>query len=157
MLNIDIEGEAELAARFAAMPDAIRAELAKKLAELAQKLEDKIKNDKLGGEVLQARSGALRDSIAVSLDDGVASIFSRGVKYAAAQEYGFSGEEAVTAHSRMIKQAFGKAIAPKTIFVRAFSRHMDLAEHSFMRSALDEMQDEIRGALTAAITEGLDP
>jgi hypothetical protein len=33
---------------------------------------------------------------------------------------------------------------------------MNLPEHSFMRSALDDMQDEIACALSDAVSEGLD-
>ena len=156
MLNVDIEGAAELAARVDAMPTAIRAALKDKIADLADRLVDKIKNDKLGGEVLRARTGALQGSIEASVDDAGASVFSAGVKYAFAQEYGFDGDESVAAHSRAIREAFGNAIAPKTIFVRAFSRHMNLPERSFMRSALDDMQDEITQALSDAVSEGLD-
>jgi hypothetical protein len=156
MLDVDIEGAAELAARFDAMPAAIRAALRDKIADLADRLVDKIKNDKLGGEVLRARTGALQGSIGSSVDDDGASVFSAGVKYAFAQEYGFDGDETVAAHARAIREAFGKAIAPKMIFVRAFSRHMNLPEHSFMRSALDDMQDEIARALSDAVCEGLD-
>ncbi len=156
MLDIDIEGAGELAARFDAMPAAIRAALKDKIADLADRLVDRIKNDKLGGEVLRARSGALRGSIGSSVDDDGASVFSVGVKYAFAQEYGFDGDETVAAHARAIREAFGKAIQPKTIFLRAFSRHMNLPERSFMRSALDDMQDEIARALNDAVSEGLD-
>jgi phage gpG-like protein len=155
MLSIEIEGEEELVARFAAMPEAIRAALAEKFATLAQKLEDKIKNEKLDGQVLFARSGKLRDSISANLDANGASLVAAGVKYAAAQEYGFIGGENVAAYSRTIKQAFGRAIAPKTIVVEAFSREMRLPERSFMRSSLDEMQDEIAQALREAVEEGL--
>ncbi|MGA8170014.1 MAG: hypothetical protein WB816_04150 [Methylocystis sp.] len=155
MFDVDIEGARELAARFDAMPAAIRAALKDKIADLSERLVEKIKNDKLGGEVLRARSGALQASIEASVDDAGASVFSAGVKYAAAQEYGFDGDETVSAHAREIREAFGKAIAPKTIFVRAFSRHMNLPERGFMRSALDEMQDEIAQALGDAVSEGL--
>ena len=58
--------------------------------------------------------------------------------------------------ARAVREAFGKAIAPKMIFLRAFSRHMNLPEHSFMRSALDDMQDEIARAFNEAVSEGLD-
>jgi phage gpG-like protein len=155
MLSLEIEGEEELVARFAVMPEAIRAALAEKFATLAQKLEDKIKDEKLDGQVLFARSGKLRDSIAVNLEANGASLVAAGVKYAAAQEYGFSGEENVAAHSRTIKQAFGRAITPKTIVVEAFSREMRLPQRSFMRSSLDEMRDEIAQALREAVEEGL--
>jgi len=49
-----------------------------------------------------------------------------------------------------------RAITPKTIFVRAFSRHMRLEERSYMRSSLAEMQDEIAAALREAVDEGLE-
>lgn len=155
MLSVEIEGDEELVARFAAMPEAIRAALALKFAALARKLDDKIKNEKLDGQVLFSRSGGLRDSISVSLDESGASFSTSGVKYAAAQEYGFSGGESVAAHSRTVKQAFGRAIAPKTIFVEAFSRQMRLPQRSYMRSALDDMRDEIAQALREAVEEGL--
>jgi hypothetical protein len=58
MLDVDIEGAEELAARVDAMPAAIRAALKDKIADLADRLVDKIKNDKLGGEVLRTRTGA---------------------------------------------------------------------------------------------------
>lgn len=157
MLSVEIDGDEELVARFAAMPEAIRAALAQKFAALAQKLEDKIKSEKLDGQALFSRSGRLRDQVSVSLNESGASLFTSGVKYAAAQEYGFSGEESVAAHSRAIRQAFGRAIAPKTILIEAFSRQMRLPERSYMRSALDDMTDEIAQALREAVVEGLQP
>jgi hypothetical protein len=60
MLDVDIEGAAELATRFDAMPAAFRAALRDKIADLADRLVDKIKNDKLGGEVLRARTARCR-------------------------------------------------------------------------------------------------
>ena len=155
MMNVEVDGASQFAARLEAMPEAIRAALAPKIDALKDRLVEKIKSDKLGGQVLRARSGALQASIEASVEDAGASIFSSGVKYALAQEYGFDGDETVAAHVRVIRQAFGKAIAPKAVFVRAFSRHMNLPEHSFMRSALDEMQDEIAQALREAVSEGL--
>ncbi len=157
MLDVELAGANELVRQIAAMPDAIRTAVAQKRAELAQQLLDAIKA-KLSGETLASRTGALRDSIETSFDVELeARVFSSGdVKYAAAQEYGFDGEEFVAAHSREIKQAFGKAISPKTIFVAAFSRHMHLPERSYMRSSLDEMQDEIAQGFATAIKEGLD-
>ena len=155
MLSVEIEGDEKLAARFSMLPAAIRAALAEKFAELAQRLQDKIRNDKLDGQVLNARDGRLRDSIEIALDEHGASLMTSGVKYAAAQEYGFDGEESVAAHTRLVKEAFGRAIAPKTILIQAFARRMRLPEHSYMRSSLEEMQDEIAQALREAVEEGL--
>jgi phage gpG-like protein len=153
MLSVDIEGLDALEEHFAKLPSAMREALARKIEDLAQRLEQRIK-DNLSGAVLQAKSGTLRDSIEMRLEPSAASLVAR-TKYAAAQEYGFVGGASVCAHSREIREAFGRAIAPKTIFVRAFARAMDLPERSYMRSALDEMQDEIAAKLSDAVEEGL--
>ena len=124
MLDIDIEGAGELAARFDAMPAAIRAALKDKIADLADRLVDRIKNDKLGGEVLRARSGALRGSIGSSVDDDGASVFSAGVKYAFAQEYGFDGDETVAAHSPRDPGSLRQGDRPEGDFrARLFASH----------------------------------
>jgi len=153
MFDVEIEGADALDARLAVLPDAVRAALAAKIAELAQRLAEKIKGN-LSGAVLQSRGGALRDSIEADLGADMATFLAK-TKYAAAQEYGFAGAESVSAHSRTIKQAFGRAIAPKEVFVRAFSRQMNLPERSYMRSALEEMQGDIAAELAQAIREGL--
>jgi phage gpG-like protein len=150
MLNVEIEGLDALEERFVTLPGAIREALSHKIEDLAQRLEQRVK-DNLSGAVLQAKSGALRDSIEMRLEPSAAALVAR-TKYAAAQEYGFVGEESVCADSREIREAFGRAIAPKTVFVRAFSRAMDLPERSYMRSAFDEMQDEIAAALSSALS-----
>ena len=153
MLSVEIEGADALEERFASLPAAIREALAGKIEDLAQRLEQRVKEN-LSGAVMQSRSGSLRDSIEMRLEPAAAALVAR-TKYAAAQEYGFVGEESVCAHSRAIREAFGRAISPKTIFVRAFARAMDLRERSYMRSALDEMQDEVASALSDAVEEGL--
>lgn len=153
MFDVEIEGADELDARLAAMPDAVRAALAAKIEGLAQRLAEKIKSN-LSGAVLQSRSGALRDSIEADPGADMATLLAK-TKYAAAQEYGFAGVESVSAHSRTIKEAFGRAIAPKEIFVRAFARQMNLPERSYMRSGLGEMQGDIAAELADAIREGL--
>ena len=155
MLDIDIEGAGELAARFDAMPAAIRAALKDKIADLADRLVDKIKNDKLGGEVLalawarcRGRSDRRRRRRGERLFGGRQIRLRAGIRLRQRRD----GRRARLRDPG----GLGKAIAPKAIFVRAFSRHMNLPERRFMRSALDDMQDEIARALSDAVSEGLD-
>ena len=91
MLSVEIDGADTLAERFEKLPDKIRQALAQKSEELAQRLEQKVK-DNLSGAVLQGRSGALRNSIEMTLEPFGATLAAR-TKYAAAQEYGFAGQE----------------------------------------------------------------
>ncbi len=157
--SIDFVGDTAVEARLEGLPDALREALRRKVFGLTLMLEDYIKNDKLSGQVLNVVSGRLRRSIfstttetATSVEGTVAS--SGDVKYARIHEYGFSGPETVRAHSRTIKQAFGRAISPKTVFVKEFSREMHMPERSFMRSALADKREEIKQGLADAIHEG---
>ncbi len=93
MFSVSIGGDEALAARLQSLPATIQAVLRVKAEALARALSAHVTQDKLSGQVLRARSGALRDSIAAEVtgEDAkvLARVFSRGdVKYAAIQEYG---------------------------------------------------------------------
>lgn len=86
-------GEAAQSARFRDLPRAVQAAIRAKADQLARSLQAYVVQEELSGQVLQTRSGALRDSIAaeVSQDAGkvLIRLYSRGeVRYAAIQEYG---------------------------------------------------------------------
>jgi phage gpG-like protein len=153
-----LTGDEEALARLRAIPDVINAGLARAIAKLGFDLQQKVQQDELSGQVLSARSGALRSSIGVEIEQGpqriTARIFSDS-DYAAAHEFGFSGEVNVRASLRQIREAFGRPIAEKMIAVRAHSRTMLLPERSFLRSALEQMGPEIRDEVDAALHEAL--
>ena len=93
MFALDLDGFDAAIARLDGLPAAIGAALAAKAAEAAAALADRVRTDKLSGGVLNARSGALRDSIVADVSveaDGVhATVGSNGdVKYAEIQEFG---------------------------------------------------------------------
>ena len=135
----------------------MQAALGAKAAELAAALADLVKNDKLSGAVLNTRSGALSDSITASVTadaDGVlASVGSEGdVKYAAIQEYGGK----TSAHE--ILPAKGDVLAFVVGDAQHFARRVEhpgslIPERSYLRSALDDMKDEILAALADAAAE----
>ena len=65
-------------------------------------------------------------------------------KYSAAIEYGFDNyEENVKEHERVISQAFGKPITPKTVTVKAHTRTMNRKPNPVMRNAAAKVQKEI--------------
>ncbi len=126
---------------------------------LVIKLVRNIKADKLSGQVLNTRTGTLRRSITPDVMESGTSITgqaSTNVKYAARHEYGFHGSEGVREHLRLIKTAFGKNLKyPVYQNVKPHSRQVNLPERSFMRSALAEMEPEIRAQFNDAIMEGI--
>ncbi len=93
MLSFSLSGDDALNAQLDAFPGALGDALAAKAETLALALAESVKLDKLSGQVLAVRSGALRDSIAAEVaadgDAIVATVGSVGeLKYAAIQEYG---------------------------------------------------------------------
>ncbi len=147
-------------ARLRTMPGAINSGLVRAITKLAIDLQRKVQQDELTGQMLAARSGSLKSSIDLRVDQSAgvvtATVFTDSA-YARAHEYGFAGRVNVRASLRRITQAFGRPISGKTISIRAHSRRMDLPERSFLRSALEDMtpaiRDEVEAALRDTVTE----
>jgi phage gpG-like protein len=113
---------------------------------------------KLSGEVLQTRSGALAASIISSIEndgsDTSVSIFSTGVPYAAIQEFG--GKTA--AHDIVAVKA--KALTFSMGGHRIFAKNVHhpgstIPARSYLGSSLAEMRDDIESGFKQAILEAL--
>ena len=158
MIDAYLVGETQTLERLRALPDAVGSGLVRAITKLGIDLQRKVQRDKLSGQRLMDRTGALQSSVDLRVDQGAGSItatvFTNSI-YARAQEYGFSGTVNVRASVRRIKEAFGRPIAEKTISVRSHSRRMDLAGHSFLRSALEDMTTEISDGVEAALREAV--
>jgi len=158
MINTHLVGASRTLERLRGLPDAVGSGLARTIVRLAIDLQRRVQLDKLAGQMLIDRTGGLRSSIDLRIDRSAASlratVFTRS-PYARAQEYGFSGTVNVRASLRQIREAFGRPITEKTISVRAYSRRMNLAERSFLRSALADMTPEIRDEVEAAVRQAV--
>jgi phage gpG-like protein len=160
MFAVELDGIKETGARLDAYPAALCAALAAKANDLAAALADLVRNDKLAGVVLNARSGALKGSIVADVSangDGVtASVGSNGdVKYAAIQEYGgkTSAHEILPGKAKALAFVVGGALR--------FARKVEhpgsvIPERSYLRSSLDEMSGDIVRSLAAAAAEVLE-
>jgi phage gpG-like protein len=157
MLTLALDGAEALDARLEALPAALRADLAEKAARLAAALADKVRTEKLSGQVLNARSGALRGSIAAELSvDGetlLASVGSVGdLKYAAIQEYGGKTAAHEIAPTKAAALAFVAGGALR--FARRVAHPgSTIPERSYLRASLADMADEIVAELAAAPAE----
>ena len=161
MSDAEIAGVDAVLARLRAVPGAVQEGLARALTRLSLELQSAAR-DKLSGSVLQCRTGALRGSIAATLspsDSGIAVSIGSDLPYAGFQEYGFQGIETVSAHLRTIKQAFGRPLraGAERIAVGGYSRKVGYSAHSFLRTALAELQPEIVATLDAAVAEAVRP
>lgn len=146
MLSISFQGLDAVDARFSAFPAELMAALGKTSNQLADALLDKIKFDKLAGDALQLRSGALAASITTEVtadsDSVMVSAGSSGVPYAAIQEYG--GRTA--AHEILPSKA--QALAYLQGGALRFARRVEhpgskIPERSYLRSSLAELGDAI--------------
>lgn len=156
MIAAEILGADVVLRRLEALPSAVHDGLARTLARLSTDLRARVQN-KLSGEVLVSRSGALRSSLAASLapaDGGMGLSLGSDLAYARFQEYGFRGVESVRAHLRTIREAFGRPLrqGAREVAVGTYSRKVDYPAHSFLRVALAEMQPEILSSLEDAVT-----
>jgi phage gpG-like protein len=115
---------------------------------------------KLSGEAVQTRSGALAASIVSSIENNGSgtsvSISSTGVPYAAIQEFG--GKTA--AHD--IVAVKGKALAFSAGGGQVFARSVHhpgstIPARSYLGSSLAEMRDDIESGFKQAILEALAP
>ena len=158
MITAYLIGDELALERLRALPEAVNSRLLRLITQLGIELQRVVQQDKLSGQVLRSRSGSLKSSIDVKVDQSggaiTASVFSES-RYAGAQEYGFAGTVRVRASLRRIREAFGRPIAEKTISVRAYDRRMDLPERSFLRSALDDMTPAIRNEVEAALAQAV--
>ena len=156
MITAYLVGDEQLLERLRTMPDAINSGLLREITRLGIELQRDAQLDKLNGQVLRSRTGSLKSSVDLGVDQSggaiTASVFTDS-RYAGVQEYGFAGTVSVRASLRRIREAFGRPIAEKTISVRAYDRQMDLPERSFLRSALEDMTSAIRDGVEAALSE----
>jgi phage gpG-like protein len=143
-------------AALAALPDRLREALADKANVLAAELAAKVQQ-KLSGDVLNQKSGALARSIVTTIDDSSANISvtvaSNGdVKYAAIHEFGgvIPPHEIVPDKAR----ALAFVVGGKQVFAaRVGLPAIAMPERPYLRSSLAEMADEIREGFAKAIID----
>jgi phage gpG-like protein len=156
MLQISLDEAAEFSARLDVLPDQLRAALTEKVQALASALYAQVVGVNLSGSILNALSGALRDSIQIDVqaqDARVdAKIFSDGdVPYAAILEFG--GKTA--AHEILPNKA--RALAFLTNGKQVFARTIQhpgstFAARSYLGGALDDASGEIVSTLREVVS-----
>jgi phage gpG-like protein len=157
LFSVALEGDTKLIARMQSWPTSVQASLYQKVLYYSLKLEAYIKNSKLNGQVLKRVSGALARSITSKVEQTamtvIGVVFSSGdVKYAAIQEYGG------TTLAHIIRPKTASVLAwgnPKAFAAFVMHPGSHMPERSYMRSALNDMSQEISTGLKQAAVEGL--
>lgn len=161
IFRVELRGRDELIARLDAMPERVHQALLEKMSTLTAALAAKV-IDKLSDDVLHVRTGELRRSISMKVDDDgdvirgtvYSAANSPANKYAAIQEYG--GTIHIPDIYPTKAQALHFVIDGKDVFAKMVRAHdVTIPERSFLRSSLEEMQDDIVSGIKDAILEGL--
>jgi hypothetical protein len=119
------------------------------------RLTDYIKSQKLSGQVLQNRTGNLRNSVFYYLEDrgteivGNVDVSMPAAKYGAAQEFGAHIPERVPVTARALHWVSAGGGNVFAMRAKAF----DLQARSFMNSSLRERQEAITASIQESINE----
>jgi hypothetical protein len=158
VFSVTLVGASELTARLDEMPAVVRALLEARVSALAIQLQALVE-EKLSGELLQVRSGALRRSIqeevTVSATSVYGRVFSAGdVKYAAIQEFGGVTSPHDIEPSKA--EALHFFAGGREVFAKVVHHPGSRIEGKhYLTGSLEEMAPEIAAEMKAAVIAGL--
>lgn len=160
LINITLVGDKELIARLDKVPMAAMAALRVKVMQLALKLENYVKTQKLNGQILNRISGRLARSIAnkvtASASEVFARVFSSGdVKYAGIHEFGGTTAPHIIEPKKASVLAFAGADGGMVFARRVHHPGSKMPERSFLRSSLHDMSTEISLGMKSAVVRSV--
>jgi len=158
VIRVDIEGDDRLFARLNAMPNALHLALLRRLELLVLKLEAKVKRDKLSGQVLNVRTGALRRSIHNVVEDRGSELVGKvlrsgAVKYAGIHEYGGTTKPHVILPKKAKALSFISSSGNRVFATKVNHPGSRMPERSFLRSSLGDMKTEILSSFAQVTKE----
>ncbi len=156
----EVVGAEDLDRQFAGFPALVSQGLLAKARALAEALAAKVRDEKLSGQTLESRSGALKASIAAEVaqdGDGVtATVGSSGdVKYAAIQEYGGRTSPHEILPDKAKALAFMMGGAP-TFARRVAHPGSEIPGRAYLQSSLDESYEDVVAALADVAKQAWD-
>lgn len=165
LLSISLVGDRALVLRLQATQSHLMAALKPKVTALTLKLQRHIVEDKLSGQVLKVRTGALRRSIRYKVTATQTAVWGRvfssgDVKYAAIHEFGGTIDhpggtayfiDKATGLARFVANADERAAT----LPRTKAHKIPMPARSFMRTALADQRPGIDEALRQTALEVL--
>lgn len=151
MIEVFFSGEREVFARFQTLGVDLRRELKVGISSLTVTLQNRVKDDKLSGQVLGVRSGRGRRSIAqVVTDQGetIVGIVSTAVPYMIGWETGWPDSMSVKSN----KGRFNPKQGTSTTFANGSAK-----KRAFLVPSLSEMQSngQIQSELDASVARAM--
>lgn len=157
MFRVDVKLSEASRKLIRKMPDVVVPALYKGMKQAVLLAERTVKSPYLSGKALNRRTGRLRNSITnrVTIQGNrVVGSVGTNVVYGRIHELGYSGPMSVKAHSRMIRQAFGRPLQkPRLVEVRAHTRQVSMRPRPFLRPAIQDNLTQIGRLLSVRIEE----
>jgi len=139
-------------ARLETIAPKVAVRMADAVSEGAEALRDAVRG-KLSGDVLNVRSGTLRDSIRIETDGEGARIVS-DAPYARIQEYG--GRIEIPEIAPVAAKVLAFPFAGKLVFAAHTKAHaVEIPARPYMRPALDDFAASFRAQIADAVAEVL--
>lgn len=168
MINVTLIGDRALVARLHGMPVVLQAALTTKVTALALQLQRHVQKNKLSGQVLKVRTGALRRSIHHLVESTKGRVVGRvassgDVKYAAIHEFGGRTKAHVIRARKAEFLAFmgWVSVGPYGLHEQmVFRKEVNhpgsvMPERSFLRSSLSDMAQKISRELKDTVMRTL--
>lgn len=159
MLRTDVVGDKAAVDRLMGLPQEVNIALMRKMGTLTIRLYRHIVLNKLSGQVLRTVSGRLKRSVTFDIrkngDQLVSEVFTDGTApYDAIHEYG--GKTPPHEIVPVKAQALSFLRDGKRVFYKKINHPGSrMPERSYMRSALDDMREEIESELVSAFEQAL--
>lgn len=158
MMNVEVDST-KAVARFNAMPQKMHDTLLASVYKWMILMQNYIRNDKLSGQVLNARSHKLQQSIQTEVEDGgtsiVGTVFSNNslAPYNAIHEFG----GVIPAHDIVASKAGALAFlwgGKQMLLKKVHIPDVTMPERSYMRSSLADKREEIIADIKQAAIDG---
>lgn len=169
MINIRgvVTGDRNVVADLGQVAPRVRGSVEDAMLRISVDLSNRVKRDKLTGQLLRVRTGTLRASIdyrVVKNSDSVTGVVgsrtnaAAPLKYAPIHEDGFDGTVTVREHLRMMTTAFGRPVKnPRQIKVGAHEAQRHVKAKHYLKSTLTENRERYLDMISKAVAKGLNP
>jgi hypothetical protein len=157
MILVDAKGEIDINENLRLTSAQVREGQIREITQYVMDLKTR-SAQKLNARVEPGGFDELQDGLyyefANAGDDQVYVVFGDKADFAKVYEFGLQKAELIRAHSRRIKEVFGRPVKAgfETISVKEYSRDVDMGPHPFIYASLKEME-----TLKAKLFEMLKP
>lgn len=152
MISARLVGDGDVLGWLRATPDAVSSGLGRVITTLGIELQRRAQQTQVTEQIRTSRVGSLQPNLSLQIEDGGDRILAR----IATDSDGEAGPVVdVKASLRRIKESSSPPVSKGLFSKRSRPLRTELSRQSFLRSALEEMDPEIREGVEAALRDAV--